>query len=623
MATRTKGLKGPKIMKFANDMNLETDIYSNFVSILEKSFPSPINDNFRLYYKYVLAGDTVFYKTGLPCRKIYFKPQNTGDVAFTGYIYVDTLSWGIVQADLRFTVQANVNFVRNYYVQQHYTKPDGQHWMLTKAEVLGDFTVVENSSEMTGFFGRKLVVNKNITIGQPKEEVMYINASLPIEADTAQNVSEQAWKKLRPYGLSTYDQGVLKMADSLANNKKFKRLANATLTLTTGFYPLGLIDIGNIWTFYSYNLYEGSRLKLGIRSGKKMDKHFNYSAYGAYGLGDDLWKYGGHFNWNFGLKNPFQRKNILGISYKHDLNQAGRSDQMIPLDHVLTSLIRTNALKFRTLNTDIQAFYERQWLPGFTTRVTAFHKEINTYGKYSLYSVNETPSFNTAEKYTDAGYQLSFRYAHRKANTDARFGDGFGGKNTAKLPTLSVEFTWANSGIVNSNFDYSKLRVRLEHRSKLNRLGYTDWMVEGGKLWGRLPWPLLFTPTANQMVLGDKVAFNLMNYLEFVSDKYATAQVEHHFDGLFLNYIPLVKKLKWREFVFGKVYSGSLSSENKLAGYPMLYATQPMGKPYYEVGFGFENIFKIARIDFIWRLDYAGKPGTYPFIVKPSFYFKF
>jgi hypothetical protein len=624
IATQTKGLKGPKIMKFAQDMNLETDVYSNFVSILEKPFPSPINDNFKLYYKYVLAGDTIYNKDDYPCRKLYFKPQNPGDVAFTGSMYIDTLSWAVVQVDLQFSVQANVNFVRNYYVQQHYTKPDGLHWIVSKSELLGDFTVVENSSELTGFFGRKLVVNRHIELNKPMGESFYRNATIPVELDSAQFASEAIWEKMRPYGLNSYDKGVLKMTDSLAKDKKFRKLAKTTLTLTNSWFPTDFVELGNIWTFYSHNLYEGSRLKVGLRSGKKMDKHVDFGGYGAYGFGDREWKYGGYLTWNFGIKNPYHRKHVIGAFYKHDLNQNGRTENMIPLDHVLTSLIRTDKLKFRTFNTDIQLFYERQWIAGIATRVTIFHKRIRNYGGYRLSTGLDSGHFGIVDEIKDAGIHVSFRINYGKANTDARFGDGMGGRNISKWPSLAGEYTWGRPDVLGSGFNYTKFRARLEHRSSLNRLGYVDWMIEGGKLWGKLPWPLLFTPSANQMVLGDKLAFNLMNYLEFVSDQYVSAQVEYHLDGLILNYIPLVKKLKWREFVFGKGYWGNLSVDNRTtAEVPMLYSIQGIGKPYYEVGFGFENIFKIARIDFVWRLDYLGKPGVYGFIVKPSFYFKF
>ena len=52
-------------------------------------------------------------------------------------------------------------------------------------------------------------------------------------------------------------------------------------------------------------------------------------------------------------------------------------------------------------------------------------------------------------------------------------------------------------------------------------------------------------------------------------------------------------------------------------------AVGQLNEPYVEVGFGIENIFKISRVDFTWRLNYTDKPDVYYFIAKPSFQFKF
>jgi hypothetical protein len=68
---------------------------------------------------------------------------------------------------------------------------------------------------------------------------------------------------------------------------------------------------------------------------------------------------------------------------------------------------------------------------------------------------------------------------------------------------------------------------------------------------------------------------------------------------------------------------GSLSDENNQKHWTFPERLNPIGKPYYEVGFGLENILKISRIDFTWRLNYLQNPNTYDFLPKPSFYFKF
>jgi hypothetical protein len=95
-----------------------------------------------------------------------------------------------------------------------------------------------------------------------------------------------------------------------------------------------------------------------------------------------------------------------------------------------------------------------------------------------------------------------------------------------------------------------------------------------------------------------------MNYFEFASDRYLVLTGTHHFDGFFLNKIPLMKKLKWRELISAKAVWGDVKSSNLT----MLDMPQTLSKlrtkPYVELGVGVENILKVLRVDAMWRLTY-------------------
>jgi hypothetical protein len=90
-----------------------------------------------------------------------------------------------------------------------------------------------------------------------------------------------------------------------------------------------------------------------------------------------------------------------------------------------------------------------------------------------------------------------------------------------------------------------------------------------------------------------------------------------------MNRVPLAKKLKWRSFVNTKAVYGTISEANK-AYMPLNDAkfTNPSffsnGKPYVEMGYGIENIFRFIRVDFIHRLTYLDDdhPTAKPFGIK-------
>ena len=119
----------------------------------------------------------------------------------------------------------------------------------------------------------------------------------------------------------------------------------------------------------------------------------------------------------------------------------------------------------------------------------------------------------------------------------------------------------------------------------------------------------------------------MIREFEFISDRFATLWVDHHFDGQILNRIPGINRLKLRTILTGKVLIGDFSARNKEV-LDLPAGTRIANKPYFEVGFGIENILYVFRLDFIWRLsalDALPSTGVEPnrFGVKISFSPKF
>jgi hypothetical protein len=132
-------------------------------------------------------------------------------------------------------------------------------------------------------------------------------------------------------------------------------------------------------------------------------------------------------------------------------------------------------------------------------------------------------------------------------------------------------------------------------------------MFEVGKIWGTVPYPLLNLHPGNETYAYDIYAFNLMNYLEFGSDEYIMGTATHHFDGFFMNKVPLFKRLKWRELVSAKAVWGNISKANQNALLMPSTLSSLRNNPYAEVGCGVENIFRFFRVDALWRLSQIDK----------------
>jgi hypothetical protein len=612
-----KFFRAPRIMEFVQDMYIDPNIYDNYVVILDKSFPSPINDHYKRNYRFVLL-DSLVEVDGFSCYRISFRPKGKSDVAFTGEMFIDDSSFAVVQVDIEFSIEANVNFVRNYWIRQHYGVVDGKQWFLTKSEVLGDFTVVENAKDMTGFFGRKTTELRNIRMNQPRDGQFYSLLDPVTMQDSAYLRSDAFWDAARRDTFSLEEQKLVQMVDRMNNDPRWKRILATIRLVAEGYLPLGPIDLGDVFTFYTWNTVEGSRVKLGFRTNDTFSRMVRLSGYGAYGFGDRRWKGGGTIDFTF--REQQGRKMVIGASYRNDLLQLGRSYHQLPLDHVFMAFARIGGAFDRMMAEQMAGHVERQWFTGFATRVGIFRDRYSPLE--SPFTANDA-ALTPVDNFTASGIRANVRLGWGQSDISAAYDTEERTLFSQKYPTVAVEVAVGVKGMFGGQFDYQHYRLKVEHRLRANKWGYLDILAQGGIVNGNVPWPLLHVPDGNPLVFNDGRAFNLMNYMEFAADRYVSLQLEHHFDGLLFNRIPGVNKLKLREFLIAKAYYGTLSDGNANGTYALPDGMAATQYPYAEVGFGIENILKIARIDFTWRITHLGNPDVIPFIVKPSFYFRF
>jgi hypothetical protein len=185
-----------------------------------------------------------------------------------------------------------------------------------------------------------------------------------------------------------------------------------------------------------------------------------------------------------------------------------------------------------------------------------------------------------------------------------------------------VNYSQGFKGLLNSDFDYSKLQLYYKQPITIGPLGRTNLTMELGKTFGKVPLGLMSVIPGNQtyFIIGN--TFSNLNFYEFISDRYATLQWEHNFQGRLLSRIPLMRKLNWREIIGVRTVYGDISKENMLLNASGLQYKAPT-TPYWEYSVGIGNIFKVFRIDASWRGNYRDLPGTNNFTIKGEFGFYF
>jgi hypothetical protein len=231
--------------------------------------------------------------------------------------------------------------------------------------------------------------------------------------------------------------------------------------------------------------------------------------------------------------------------------------------------------------------------------------------RFEIYPVpGETPVL--MDRITTSEIELQTHFGYR----ETFFFDKFNRKSLGtKFPILDVRYAYGIPDMWNGDFEYHRLHIAVRQRFNVWGLGYSKYIISWGKIWGTLPYNLLEVHPGNETYVYDEFAYNGMNYYEFISDEWASFAYSHNFQGLLFNHIPLIRKLKLREVIYGKLLLGSLNQANReFSKFPSI--THDLTVPYYELGFAIENILKVLRVDFGWRMNYLDAQNVKAFRVR-------
>jgi hypothetical protein len=598
-ASKVSGVDNESVAQFLGDMYQNVNIYENYIVIFDKNFVSPIANFGLLYYKYYLTDSSSIDNHW--CYKIMFKPRRKQELTFTGNFWVADTSFAIKKIDMRIADDANINFINDMVSQQEFNNNDGKHWVITKDKLIADFNVVNNAKSNMGFYGTKTTSYREYIFNRPKDDEFYNTPMNIMVSDSSGKKDEAYWVANRHDSLSKSEKAIYKMVDTIQTIKIFRTYLDVIKTIITGYYIKGNFELGPYFNTISFNDLEGLRLRLGGRTSNKFSTKLMLDGHVAFGTKDNVFKYGGGFLYMLD-KNP---RKTVGASYKYDVEQLGESQNSFITDNILASLLRSSPANKLSMVREFKANYENEWFNGFSNTFTFTHRDVfpldNHFEFFSGGSAEVKNSITTTE------VSLNTRFAYDEKFV---FGEFERTSMGTKYPIFNFDYFYGINGFLNGGYNYHRLRLGVEHWFNIASFGWSKYILEAGRIWGTLPYPLLKLHEGNETWVYDDYAFNMMNYYEFVSDKYLSVLYTHHFEGLFLNKIPLMRKLKWREVASVHGIVGSLDPRNKEYNHNYLneYNTNEqmyqVRKPYFEASVGVENILKCFEVCAVWRLSY-------------------
>lgn len=594
-ASKISGLDNEKsVSQFMGEMYQNVNIYDNNTLVFGKNFVSPISDNGTFFYKYYLV-DSVFLESNW-CYQIQFMPKRKGELAFEGNMWIADSTWGVKRLEMSIAGDANINYVNMLNVIQEYEYIDST-WMQTKDKLVVDFKL---QKKQAGFYGRKTTSYKNIVVNKPKEDDFYSKTDNLIVLEDATTKTDTFWTENRHDTLSQNEKQIYFMVDSLQNTKLYRTWQDIVIMVYGGYKIWGYVEYGPYYNMISFNSYEGVRPRFGLRTSNKFSRWCELSGYVAYGIKDEQFKYGGEYK-TFITKKPRQ---IVYFNYKKDYELLGASASALTADNILTSLTRRTTVNSLTAFEQFRIIYEYEPFEGWNNKIYFTNRTIRPLGQnYTYYSSDG--NLQQKDKIITSEIRIVSRFAWNEKYIEGTFTRSSMG---TKAPVVVVEYTPGLKGVLKSDYTYQKLYINIDDRIRINPIGYTNYVIDAGIIIGKVPYPLMFLHPGNETYIYDWASYNLMNYYEFASDQFAAISIFHHFDGFFLNKVPLLRKLKWREVFIAKAMVGSMSAGNRtVLNLPPGLTSLNRG-PYYEVGAGIENIFKIFRVDCFWRLSYIDKP---------------
>lgn len=609
-ASRTSGLKNESVQKLLGGMDQNVNVYNNYIPVFDKRFVSPISDNGDAFYSYRLT-DTQ-YIGGKRFFHLVFTPKHQGENTFIGDCWVHDSTFAIQKMNLRLADDANVNFVEKLSIIQEYSLINDSTWFLKKDKFVIDVSPI--GKQKFGVTGRKTTTYENVIVNAGKVwEQLQKNKQLEetVLIPGATDQTDLYWQQERHDTLSKNEKAIYAMVDTLQKMPLFKKYTNLITFLGTGYKPFGKIEYGPWFNAISSNVVEGLRLRLDLGTSTAFSKKWWLRGYVAYGFNDNQFK--GRFEVTHLFKKNPRTRLYAAITDDYDNGQVYYDE--VSQDNIFSLAVRKPNVPIKFLRAQQQKIeFSKETTSGFTFGIAALHKQFKPVRALPGISYFDDGSNFGALNNTEVTVRLRFAYLERFIEgTFLRSSLG------SPYPIAEIKYSRGIPNVFNSKYGYHRISGSVSDYQKVGGFGEIYYNLYAGRIYGNLPFTMLEIHPGNEIFYYNKYAFNLMNRFEYISDRYAGINFEHNVGNGLFRLFP-TRKLKLRQFWTAKLLWGSLSKANQQKNYVGSYFDENTMKynpetgkgwfafqtlqdqTYMELGTGVDNILKVFRIDFIWRV---------------------
>ena len=646
------------------DIFTDVDIYDDQIRLLGIPFTSPIGKDAIGFYRYFIE-DTLFIDRD-QCFHLEFLPNNQQDVGFRGHLYIlADSSFQVKRCEMTIPRQTSVNFVENMKIVQEFTQLPDSSWVLSVDDMFTELSVFS--------FLQKFAVVRNTRLTDyafdqlPKQ--LFKGSKKEVKDFNAMMRDDDFWNHYRQVELTKSESSMDQFIRGLEQIKGFKYVLWVAKAFIENFVETSVskehpskVDFGPVNTTFTSNFIDGFRTRLSAQTTANLDSNLFLRGYVARGWGSRKFYYKGDVIWSFNKKEYLPREfpsRTLTFSSSYDIESPSDKFMRTDKDNVFTSV------KWGTV--DKMLFYNRQSLTfqreedwGFRTTLSFKTERNEAAGELYFIPLSESsdrslwtnwshpipntqspiPEHSSPTRSLSPITSRSFRTSELHAELRLAPGETFINTKQRRLPVnlnapvFTLSHTLGIKGLLGADYSYNITEASIFKRFWLNSWGRLDLFMKGGIQWEKVPFPLLIMPQTNLSYILQDYAFEAINNMEFPTDRYASLQLNWNMGGKLFNSIPLLKRLKWREWIGLRGLWGSLSDKNN----PFLAQNQgssllmyfPEGsyvidpkQPYWELSLGIHNIFKIVHVEYIRRLNYNSLPTAHKhgirFMIRMTF----
>ena len=549
-----------------------------------------------------------------------FVPFNSETFGFTGHLYVTLDSTYFVQkAILNVPKDINLNFVSRMTIEQIFERTSDSTRIIKKDDISVNFKLSEKTK---GMYARRLNVYSNQSFEEPNaEQAQIFKSSAPvIISKDAYRQPDDFWISNRPgEAIKKNPNSVEKLMVKLRSVPVFYVTEKVVTTLVSGYIPtnkdpaMNKFEFGPMNSTISGSAIEGARFRVGGTTTPALNKNWFFDGYMAYGTRDEKLKYNAFVEYSFNERKEYRKEfpiNSIRLEYMYDINKLGQQYMYTSKDNVLLSIRRQKDTRATYLRQAELTYSYEQYNGLAYNAIVRNRREYAT--EYAVFDrINADGTISDVKHYNMTELELKLRYGKNEKFYQTR---------NSRIPItfdaliFNFSHVMAKKNLLGSSYDYHRTDIGIQKRFWFSAFGYIDIITKAGKVWSKVPYPLLILPNANLSYTIQPEAYTNMNAMEFISDEYVSWDLTYYMNGNLLNRLPLIKKLKAREvFCFRGLWGHLTEKNNPKNGGDGLYlfpkGSYTLGKaPYMEASVGVENIFKFLRVDYVWRLNYRNHP---------------